>query len=134
VAMRRWGVGAMHAVAIVSVISAVLYLPPYFLWFADRLWSAPAGEIAFQAFYQGVAMGVVSTLCFSRAIGLLGAGRGAAIMAMVPVLATLLAIPVLGEWPTAADCIAIAAICAGVLLATGARLRARRPAVPPSPA
>jgi drug/metabolite transporter (DMT)-like permease len=124
-AMRFWKVGAVHAVAIVSVISAAVYLPPYFLFWAGGLWSAPAGELVFQTVYQGLVMGVVSTVFFSRAVGLLGAGRGTAIMAMVPVMATLLAIPVLGEWPTLADCAAIAAICSGVVLATGARWRTR---------
>ncbi len=122
-AMRFWGVGALHAVAIVSVLSALVYVPPYFLFWADGLWDAPADEVIFQTVYQGLVMGVASTVCFSRAVGLLGAGRGTAIMAMAPAMAALLAIPVLGEWPTLADWAAIAAIYIGVLFATGARWR-----------
>jgi len=57
------------------------------------------------------------------------AGRpsaGAAFGALVPVLSALLAIPLLGEWPSSADWAGIVVIATGVFLATGGEARLRR--------
>ena len=51
-----------------------------------------------------------------------GASAGAAFGALVPPLSALLAIPLLGEWPSAADWGAIMLISAGVYLASGGPL------------
>jgi drug/metabolite transporter (DMT)-like permease len=73
-----------------------------------------------QAFYQGVVTATVSLALFGRSIMLLGASKAAAFVALVPVIAALMAIPALGEWPTSIDWLAIGMITAGVYLASGA--------------
>jgi drug/metabolite transporter (DMT)-like permease len=50
----------------------------------------------------------------------LGASKGAAFVALVPVVATILAIPLLGEWPDAASIVGVVTTSLGVLLASGA--------------
>jgi drug/metabolite transporter (DMT)-like permease len=57
-----------------------------------------------------------------RAVTLLGASRGAAFASLVPVIAVLLAVPVLGERPRPWDLVGITLVGAGVLFASGARL------------
>ncbi len=126
VAMRGWGVSPLRATAIVSVVSMVLYLPIYFAFLKPQLITAPASEVLFQAFYQGVLV-TVSLLSYSRAVAILGAARGSVFAALVPVLATVIAIPVLGEWPSFSDCAAILVVTLGVFCAAGARLRAVKP-------
>ena len=70
---------------------------------------------------------MVSQYLYGRAVALLGASRAASFAALVPAMAALLAIPLLGEWPAGADWLAIAVISIGVYLAGGGPLpRLRR--------
>jgi drug/metabolite transporter (DMT)-like permease len=128
VRMRHSGLSAMQGAAFISVYSMVFYLPLY-AWFwlhSGQLGHAAAGELLFQAFYQGVLMGAVALFSFSRAIVILGAARAAAFISLVPVLGTLLGYAILGEIPSASEAFAIVAISLGVLLAAGAFQREAR--------
>jgi hypothetical protein len=68
-----------------------------------------------QSVCQGVMMSVVPLFAFSRAVVLLG--PRAAMTALMPVTAALLAIPVLGEWPSWPTAAAICVIALGVVSA-----------------
>jgi drug/metabolite transporter (DMT)-like permease len=67
-----------------------------------------------------VLSGVVAIVLYGIALTRLGATRGAALTGLVPALAAVLAIPLLGEWPGAATVVAIVATTLGVALAAGA--------------
>jgi drug/metabolite transporter (DMT)-like permease len=69
----------------------------------------------------------ISLALYGRAIHLLGASNAAAFVALGPIMATLMAIPVLGEWPSQMAWAAILIIATGVYLASGAPLPATRP-------
>lgn len=129
IALRKSGLAPLAAAAIVCVWSAILFLPPYALYALATdgagLAHASWGEIALQTLIQGVLSSVVALYAYNRAIAILGSSRGAAIGSLVPVLATLAAIPVLGEWPVGTDWLGLAAITVGVYLATGAPLPGR---------
>lgn len=119
IAMRKSGLSPLAAAALVSVWSAILYLPFYALFHGDNLARAGWPEILGQSLMQGVLASVVSLVAYNRALELLGASRGAALASLVPVLATIFAIPLLGEWPQSLDWLGVAVISAGVYLATG---------------
>jgi drug/metabolite transporter (DMT)-like permease len=59
-------------------------------------------------------------------VAILGATSGAAFVALTPAMTAVLAIPVLSEWPSATDWMAIALISFGVYLVSGGPLPARR--------
>ncbi|WP_295456258.1 DMT family transporter [uncultured Thiodictyon sp.] len=123
VAMRRAGAKgftALHAAAVVSVVSAAWYLPVYALWLPHRLAAAPWSALIIQTVYQGVFVAIVSLYAYTRAVGILGASLGASFASLVPVLAMLAAIPLLGETPKPVDYIGIAAVTLGVFLSSGA--------------
>jgi hypothetical protein len=61
-----------------------------------------------------------------RAVAILGATGGAAFLALTPVVTGMMAIPVLGEWPTASEWFSIALISVGVYILSGGRLPAWR--------
>ncbi|WP_051511648.1 DMT family transporter [Skermanella stibiiresistens] len=124
---RRSGVTPIQAAALICVWSAVTFLPFYVLLGLSRFGVASLGEIALQALYQGVLMSGVAIVTFNRSVALLGSGAASAIIALVPCVATLLAIPILGEVPTALEGAAIAVIVAGVLLAS------KPPSLPATP-
>ncbi len=134
IAMRKSGLSPLDAAAFVCVWSAILYLP-FYAWFAsDGIARAGWGEIAFQTLIQGVLSSVVSLIAFNRALQLLGASRGASLASLVPVLATLFAIPLLGEWPAPLDWVGVAVISTGVYLAAGGPLpRLARPSTGAAP-
>lgn len=123
VAMRKAsasGFTPLHAAAVVSVISAVFYLPIYALWLPHRIADAPLNAIMIQTIYQGIFVSIISLFAYARAVSILGASLGASFASLVPVLAMLAAIPLLGEIPKPADYLGIAAVTIGVFLSSGA--------------
>jgi drug/metabolite transporter (DMT)-like permease len=126
VALRRARLDGLHAAAISAVGSALLYLPPYAYLAGASLFEASLGAIALQAFVQGLLTAVISYVFYGRAIGILGASSGAAFAALCPAMTALMAIPVLGEWPSAIDWLAIILISIGVYVVSGGPLRGLR--------
>lgn len=118
--LPRAGVTPLQAAALICFWSAILYLPLYLGLSLSRLNHASEGELVFQSIYQGVMMSVVALFAFNRAVVLLGPRAAAVIIALMPVVATLLAIPVLGEWPSWPSAAAICIIALGVGLAATA--------------
>jgi drug/metabolite transporter (DMT)-like permease len=122
VVMRHAKLDPLHAAAIVSTGSLVIYLPAYLVLYGTRLAQMPLAEFTVQALFQGIVVTIISLFLYARAVAILGASRGAAFGALVPALSALLAIPLLGEWPNETDWIRIVLISAGVYLASGGPL------------
>jgi drug/metabolite transporter (DMT)-like permease len=122
VTMRQTELEPLHAAALVSTGSLLIYLPLYLALHGGHFVRVSPAEIAVQAIFQGVLVTVVALVLYGRAVATLGASRGAAFGALVPALSALLAIPLLAEWPKETDWAAILLISAGVYLASGASL------------
>jgi drug/metabolite transporter (DMT)-like permease len=135
VVLRRSRLDGLHATAIAAVASCVVYLPIYLMLVGpQRLLAAPWQEILWQGAYQGVLTALVSMVLYGYAIVLIGPSAAAAFISLGPVIAALLAIPILHEWPSLTDWIGITVISAGVYLASGGPLpftSASRPALRP---
>jgi drug/metabolite transporter (DMT)-like permease len=116
--VRRSGLKPIQAAALICAWSALLFLPAYLLLGLSRFGRASAGEIALQAGYQGVLMSGVALFTYNRAISLLGSAAATAMIALLPAVASILAIPILGETPTPTEGAAIAITVIGVLLAS----------------
>ena len=125
--IRRSGLTAVQAAGLICILSSLVVLPPYVLLGLSRMGQASWTEILLQAAYQGVLVSGVSLIAFNRAVGLLGPGRAGAMASLVPVVATLLAIPVLGEVPTLPTALATGSIALGVFLVGTARQALRVP-------
>jgi drug/metabolite transporter (DMT)-like permease len=122
VAMRQAGLDGLHAAAISAVASLIFYVPIYSAVSRGSLLNAPIADVALQAVVQGVLTAIVALLLYGRMVGILGATAGAAFVALTPATTAVLAIPVLGEWPSVIDWIAITVISAGVYLLSGGPL------------
>lgn len=122
VAMRRARLEGLHAAAIAAVGALLLYGPIYALAGGASLGQAPWSDIVLQAFVQGLLTAIVSLLLYGRAVEILGASSGAAFAALCPAMTALMAIPVLGEWPSTVDWGVIVAISAGVYAVSGGPL------------
>ena len=115
VLLRLWDVRPLQAAAIVSVISMV-YLPAYFaLWYHGVAASVP--HMIGQAILQGVFNSAIAIILLTFAVRRLGAQIAALFSPAIPVLTTLLAIPLLGEVPTPAQWMGVLIVFAGMLSA-----------------
>jgi drug/metabolite transporter (DMT)-like permease len=119
--LRTWGVSAVQGAAIVSLYSALIVIP-WYLWSAPApMWRVAPSELAWQVLWQGVLIGCVAFVALNHAISRLGAERSAAMVALVPVLAAVLAFIFLGEVPSATEVAAFVAISAGVSIGASRR-------------
>jgi drug/metabolite transporter (DMT)-like permease len=125
--LRAWRTDALHAAAAVCVFSLIGYLPLYLLFAQSHIGLANWREVAFQAVYQGVLTGVVALISFNHGVRILGASHASVFIPLVPVLSTLLAIPILHEIPSALEWAGVAAVSSGVLLASGVLSRRAGP-------
>jgi drug/metabolite transporter (DMT)-like permease len=119
-AFKRSGINAVEATAIVAAWSTLMLLPAGAPALVTAVQQGLALDVIAQTIVQGVLSGVIAIVLYGVAVTRLGAARGAAFVALVPALAALIAIPVLGEWPDAAATVGIAATAIGVALAAGA--------------
>ncbi|MEZ5832826.1 MAG: DMT family transporter [Dongiaceae bacterium] len=115
---RRVGIDALHATAVVTVISGALFVPIYLLLPGHGLREASWPEFWAQLIYQGPLTGIVALLVYTRTIAILGVTRASAFTALLPLTALLLAIPVVGELPDLRTAIGAVLAALGVLLAT----------------
>jgi len=123
-ATKLWNVTAMQALVTLPTVNAVIFIPIYLVFLPKAVASAPWSEILLQGLYQGIGPSVLGVLLFVQAVRMLGSSRTAATMAGVPGLAALLAIPVLGEWPSALAWIGLALTTLGILLTVRLKDRA----------
>ena len=131
--LRRWGIGAIQGAAIVSLYSAFVVIP-YYLWSSPgNLHHVATAELLWQVLWQGVLFGCVALVALNHAISRLGAERSSALVALVPVLTAVLALILLGEVPSTAEILALAAISAGVSIGAAPGKRApRQEGLPPA--
>lgn len=116
---RRWQPGPLQSIVAIGLWCGPLFLPVWWMLLPSHLTAAPWDEVAFQAFYQGIVAVVVSLWLFTRALAILGPSRLAAITALVPGTAALLAVPLLNEPLGTLTVLGLVAVCAAV--AVGAR-------------
>jgi drug/metabolite transporter (DMT)-like permease len=119
VAFRLVGVTAIEMAALVSFWSALVMLPFGLPPLIEAFNKGAHLDIAVQAVIQGLGSGLVALVLYNVGIARLGASRAAAFVALVPALATLIAIPLLKEIPDTASIVGVVTTGAGVLLASG---------------
>ncbi|QJP16518.1 DMT family transporter [Starkeya sp. ORNL1] len=125
IAFPRAGMSSAEIVGLIGIWSLII-LTPFGLPPLIAAFNAGEGlEILVQLGIQGVGA-LVALLAFGVAIEKLGSSRAAAFTGLVPPLAALIAVPVLGEHPDAAAITGIVATGLGVALASGA-ISVRRP-------
>lgn len=119
IAFRRTGLTPIEAAGVVAFWSLLFMLPFGLFPTIELMRTGHMHDVIFQAILQGILSGLVALIAYSIGIDRLGASKGAAFVALVPVVATLLAIPVLGEWPDIAGIFGVVMTSLGVLFASG---------------
>ncbi len=118
-AFRRSGLTPLEATGIIAFWSLILITPFGLPPMIEAIRGGDLHEVLFQAVLQGVFSGLIALVAYNTGVARLGASKAAAFVAMVPVVATLFAIPLLGEWPDVAGVVGVVLTSFGVLLASG---------------
>lgn len=118
--MRKWRIDPIRATAVVAVLTAAVVIPAYFAWRGlDRLVGLPLGALAAQGLAQGLVQGVITLIAYTKAIAILGVSRAVLFPAIVPAIAILIGIPLVGEIPDATQIAGLALVSLGLLAAVG---------------
>lgn len=94
---RRWQLAPLQATAIVAPIALLLYAPFYVAWLPSTITVAPWQEIVVQGAFQGVGAVIIVLLAYTTAVKHLGPQITTMMTAIVPGLASILAVPLLNE-------------------------------------
>ena len=119
VANRVWNLTPGQVLFSVTLVSAAVYIPIWWLWLDSNLAIAPRSEILLQGAYQGLVPSVLGISCLNIAVRRLGASTTSVFLSAVPVVAALAAIPVLQEVPGLPAWIGMITVTAGILLVLG---------------
>jgi drug/metabolite transporter (DMT)-like permease len=115
---KRWSISPLAATAVVSVFSALIYVPIHIVVFGwHQLLSSSAAMLVIQVLVQGVLSGVVAVIAFAKAIELIGPAKAAIFPAFVPAAALIIGIPMTGEVPTVLQTGGLCLVIAGLLFA-----------------
>lgn len=125
--LRRWRVGALQAVAAVSLPSLVVFVPVYFALTGGQGPPASWTEIGLEAVYQGVLGGFIGVVAYGAVVRLLGVARASLFPALVPAVATAIGVAVLGEAPRPLQLLGIGVSTLGLMIAFGVFGMMRRP-------
>ena len=120
VLVKKWVYDPWLLTRFVALASALVFLPIYVLFLPKGLDQVPTSMLVLQALYQGIGPTIVAMILFLKAVSILGAERTGALVALVPVLAGLGAVPLLDEPLTPW-------LVAGLALVSGGAWLASRP-------
>lgn len=117
VVAQRSTAAPMQAAAIVAMGSLVCFLPVYLMLPSSGMAAVGWRDLLLQGVFQGILLGVVSIVVYTRAVVSLGAQRTAVFTAAVPCVTVIAGLWLLGEYPSWAALSGVAAVTAGMLTA-----------------
>jgi drug/metabolite transporter (DMT)-like permease len=112
--LRYYRMSGTRAVAMVGVLSVVVYAPLYaaFIGFENMLRMSLAENLV-QVMVQGILAGVLPIYLFARAVILIGAGRAATFPALVPGFSLIIGYLALGVVPSIAQLVGLVIVAIG---------------------
>lgn len=97
VLVKKWAFDGWLLTRFVALASSLVYLPVYWAFLPKGLDTVPTSMLLLQGLYQGLGPTILAMVLFLKAVRILGAERTGAMVALVPVMAGLAAVPLLGE-------------------------------------
>lgn len=113
---RRWQANSLE-ITIASCILSVPLLAVVAAALPVRLLQAEPAEIALQALYQGVLVGVVALYLYARSVAVLGAARATLFLPLVPLATAASSALFLSEQTSPSELVGMAVVVAGMLIA-----------------
>lgn len=116
--LQYWKVDALRATAVLSVLSMIAFLPYYYLFGDGNLRSVPLSVITFHGINQGVFNVVAGLWLWGWAVKQLGVSIAGRFPPLIPVIGTIIGIPLLGEIPEPLQWAGIGLIVTGLFITT----------------
>jgi drug/metabolite transporter (DMT)-like permease len=121
IVLRKHRLDPLLATAVVSLSALLTYVPAYFVLVGGaRLMAAVPQVLWTEVLVQGVVAGAGTLYTYAKMVSLLGPGRAAIFPALAPGLAALMAWPILGHVPTAAEAAGLVIAMTGLIVAVTA--------------
>lgn len=114
ICLRGWRTSGLLAAQVVGVLSVVVYVPLYAIFYGfDHMIAAGLAENLLQLVAQGGFAGLLALYLFARAVTALGAGRASVFPALVPPMTMLIGFLALGEVPTLPQLVGLVIVVIG---------------------
>jgi drug/metabolite transporter (DMT)-like permease len=97
VLLRKWQLPAVDAIAALTCGAAAVYFPVYLLFLPKAISKEPWHTILLQGGYQGIVAALGAGLGFAYATQTIGPIRASLMLALVPGISIMMAVPLLGE-------------------------------------
>ena len=121
IVLRKHKLDPLLATAVVSFSALLTYVPVYLVVTGgQRLIEAAPNIFWIEVLVQGVIAGAGTLFTYAKMVSLLGPARAAVFPALAPGLAALMAWPVLGHMPAAAEAAGLLVAMTGLLIAVTA--------------
>lgn len=114
--MRQWRLPPLETAAMIASFAAVIYLPIYLLFLPKHLALAPVGLVVLQAGYQGVIAAALAGAFYNYANQTIGPQQASLMLALVPGMTALAAVPLLNEPLTPLTLIGVSLVSIGALM------------------
>lgn len=119
--LQYWKIDSLRATSALSVISAILFLPWYIAFGGGNLAAVPLWVALAHGFNQAVLNVIVGLWLWGYAVKTTGAAFSGRFPPLIPVIGTLSAIPLIGEWPGPLQWAGVGLIVGGLVIAARAR-------------
>ncbi len=116
--VRRWHIRPVEAMVSVCLVAAVVYLPIYFLFLPKAWMLATPAALTLQAVYQGIVAAMVASVCYAYATLTIGPMKASLMLALVPGISAVAAVPFLGEELTVITVLGVVLVTGGAVLGT----------------
>ncbi len=126
---RKWGIKPLDAAVIAPIVGFALFAPFYLALAPSNLAQVGLSDIALHGLFQGWIAFMLSMWLFMRVMQSFGPVKTTMLTAWAPVLASLAAVPLLGEHLTPFVLLGLLGVSLGTLLGVSGA----RPAVPAPP-
>ena len=116
--LKRWRIRPIEAVVGVAVVSSLIYFPIYLLFLPKALAAVPLSTLLLQGVYQGIVAATLAGTLYAYANMTIGPMKASLMLALVPGISALAAVPLLGEELTLTTLAGVALVSAGAVLGT----------------
>lgn len=123
--LKHWHVSPLDATIGVAVISMVCYTPVYLVLLPKAITTVPVSFVLLQGVYQGILAASIAGLLFAYAIHNIGPQRATLMLAMVPGITAVAAVPLLGESLDAVTIVGVVLVTIGAVLGATHQLAKR---------
>jgi len=120
-ATKIWKLTLKELLSFVPFVNALLFLPVWYFFLPSNMGEASQFDILLQMLYQGLGPSLLGLVFFFLAIKHLGATPTAAILALVPSIAALMGIPLLGDIPHISEWVGMGLVTLGIWITLRAK-------------